>query len=117
MTNITLNYTMKAVNETTNQVATIGKTVYAHGNFIVEQGKYNVEAEMDKANCTLIIKDLKKLEITLGEGQRGKQIEMAVKKTEKLLKDSGVDTKTIYSINSFSSRQNTIRVRFRTMHY
>ena len=65
MTNITLNYIVKAVNETTNQVATIGETVSAHGNFIVEQGKYNDETETNKSNCTLIIKYLEKLEITL----------------------------------------------------
>ena len=28
-----------------------------------------------------------------------------------------MDTKTIFSINSFSSHQNTIRVRFRTMYF
>ena len=33
------------------------------------------------------------------------------------MKESGVDTKTIYSINSISSHQNIIWVRFCTQHY
>ena len=80
MTNITLNYNVKAVNKTTKQVAEITKTVSSHGQFIVEQGQYNDDAETDKSNCTLIIKDLEKLEITLSEGQRGKQMDTAIKK-------------------------------------
>ena len=42
-------------------------------------------------------------------------MDTGIKKAEKFLKDNGVDTKGIFSINSFSSRQNTIRVRFRTI--
>ena len=71
MTNIMLNYNQKAVNKTTKQVTEVTKTVSSHGKFIVEQGQYNDDAETDKANCTLITRDLEKLEITLSEGQRG----------------------------------------------
>ena len=88
-----LNYNVKAVNIVTKHVAEVAKTVSSHGKFIVEQGQYNDDAETDKANCTLIIKDLEKLEITLSEGQRGKQMDIAIKRSEKFLKDNCVDTK------------------------
>ena len=115
ITFITLNYTVNAVNDVTNQVANLSTTVSAHGNFIVEQGMYNDEIETDKANCTLIIKDLSKLDIMLeSEGQKGRQILQEQEKTEELLQKNGFDLKTIFDINSFSSHPNTICVRFHT---
>ena len=68
MTNIMLKYNVKTVNSVTKHVAEVTKTVSSHGKFIVEQTQYNEDAEIDKANCTLIIRDLEKLEIPLNEG-------------------------------------------------
>ena len=39
MTNIMLNYNVKAVNTVTKHVAEVTKTVSSHGNFILEQGQ------------------------------------------------------------------------------
>ena len=56
----------------------------SHGKFIVEQTQYNEDIEIDKANCTLIIRDLEKLEIPLNEGQKGKQFDTAIKKNREV---------------------------------
>ena len=66
-----LKYNVKTVSTVTKHVAEVTKTVSSHGKFIVKQTQYNDYAETDKANCTLIIRDLEKLDITLNEGPRG----------------------------------------------
>ena len=60
-----LKYNVKAVNTVTNHVSEVTNTVSSHGKFILEQTQYNEHAENEKANCTLIIRDIKKLEIPL----------------------------------------------------
>ena len=110
-----LKYNVQSVNKVANHVSEVTDTVSKHGQFILEQTQYNEDAETEKANCTLIIRDIEKFEIPLEEGQRGKQFSAAVKKTNKFLKDNKVDITGIFSINSFSAKFNTIRVRFRTV--
>ena len=113
--NILLKYNVQTINKVANHVSKVTDTVAKHGEFILEQAQYNEDTEKDKANCTLILRDLDKFELPLEEGQRGKQFSAAVKRTNKFLKDNKVDPNGVFSINSFSSKFNTIRIRFCTM--
>ena len=80
ITNVMLKYNVQSVNKVANHVSEVTDTVSKHGQFILEQTQYNEDAENEKANCTLIIRDIEKFEIPLEEGQRGKQFSAAVKK-------------------------------------
>ena len=114
ITNILLKYNVQTLNKVANHVSKVTDTVAKHGEFILEQAQYNETQENDKANCTLVLRDLDKFELPLEEGQRGKQFSSAVKRTQKFLKDNKVELDGVFSINSFSTKFNTIRIRFRT---
>ena len=57
-----LKYNVQAVNKVAKHVTEVTDTVSKHGQFILEQTQYNEDAENEKANCTLIIRDIEKFE-------------------------------------------------------
>ena len=89
------------------------KTIKSHGEFIVEQVHFNQDKMLDSAKRVLILKDLDKLEIDLGNKIKSKQVESARLETEKFLLMQGIKKEEIVRIYAFSERFSSICIDFR----
>ena len=89
------------------------KKIKSHGEFIVEQAHYNQDKSLTSAKRVLILKDLDKLNIDIGNKIKSKQIESARIETENFLVSQGIKKEDIVRIYSFSERFLSIRIDFR----
>ena len=102
-----------AIKNMAHTTSNITKTVKSHGEFIIEQAHSNQDKMLNFAKRVLILKDLDKLEIDLGNKIKSKQVESARLETEKFLLMQGIKKEEIVRIYAFSERLSSIRIDFR----
>ena len=74
---------------------------------------FNQDKALDSARQILILKDLDKLKIDVGNKIKSKRFESACSETEKFLLEQGIKKAKILRIFAYSERFSSIRIEFR----